>query len=116
METRFLFAAVLYEIEKRIYWGFTFLIKDNEDGTWTTGKPNSERPLSTFKLNEEFDEKWGKVVTKNTCKIDGDVLVREISVAGTDKKIVFKVVPNPDGITMTHICNGVEATRVFNKV
>ena len=50
-----------------------FVIKDNGDGTWTTGKPNSDR-IATFKLNEEWDQVWAgtntTASTKNICKME----------------------------------------------
>ena len=90
------------------------MVKDNGDGTWTTGKPNSDR-VSTFKLNETWNETWRNVSTENICKLDGSTLTRETKVETTGKQMTFKIQPNEGGILLTHICGNVTATRVFKK-
>merc|ERR1711899_95912 len=89
------------------------VIKENSDGTWTSGKPNSDR-MSTFKLNEEWTESWGKRSTKNVCKLEGNTMIREIEI-GDKKKIILKIKPKDGGVELTHICENVIATRFFSK-
>ena len=91
------------------------MIKDNGDGSWTMGKPGTDR-ISTFKLNTQFEETWGKVSTSNLCKMEGNTLIRETEVKEQNVKMTVKAEPNEGGVLLTHICGDVVATRSFVKV
>lgn len=90
------------------------IIKENE-GTWTVGKPGSDR-ISNFKLNTEWVEDWGRMSSTNFAKMEGNAMVRNIKMNGQDKEMVIKSEPKDGGILMTHICGSTTATRFFKKV
>ena len=65
------------------------MIKDNGDGTWSTGKPDGR--ISTFKLNEEFEEDWGHVKSKSICSMSGQSLVRKTQIIQLNKEVTVTI-------------------------
>ena len=72
--------------------------------------------MSTFKLNEEWEESWGQRKSKNICKLEGDAMIREIDIENGKKKVTLKVEPKDGGVVLTHICENVSATREFSRI
>ena len=62
------------------------MFKDNGNGTWSMGKPDSDR-ISTFKLDQEFEEDWGQNrKTKSICTMENGSLVRKTHMSNSDKQ------------------------------
>ena len=91
------------------------MFKDNGNGTWSMGKPDSDR-ISTFQLDKEFEEDWGQNrKTKSICTLENGSLVRKTQMSNSDKEIIVKMTKNDQGVTLTQSCGDVKSTRVFHK-
>ena len=87
------------------------MFKDNGNGTWSMGKPDSDR-ISTFQLDKEFEEDWGQNrKTKSICTLENGSLVRKTQMSNSDKEMA----KNDHGVTLTQSCGDVKSTRVFHK-
>ena len=91
------------------------MFKDNGNGTWSMGKPDSDR-ISTFQLDKEFEEDWGQNrKTKSICTLENGSLVRKTQMSNSNKEIIVKMAKNDQGVTLTQSCGDVKSTRVFHK-
>ena len=90
------------------------MIKDNGDGTWSTGKPGGR--ISTFKLNEEFEEDWGHVKSKSICTINGKSLVRKTTILPLNKEVTVTMDLNNQELILNQICENVKSVRIFHKM
>jgi len=91
------------------------MIKNNGNGTWSMGKPNSDR-ISTFELNKEFEEEWSNIKSKSICTMEGNNLVRKTQILDSKKELTVTVTQNENGITLNQSCGNVKSTRVFHKM
>ena len=90
------------------------IISENGDGTWSMGK--KER-ISTFKLDEEWEENWGQVTAKNKVQIKGQTLSRQTVVDSMNKTMHMTIEAFENGgVKVTQSCGDVVATRIFSKL
>ena len=72
------------------------MFKDNGNGTWSMGKPDSDW-ISTFQFDLEFEEDWGNNrKSKSICTMENGSLslVRKIQMSDSKKELIVQIIPD----------------------
>ena len=91
------------------------MFKDNGDGTWSMGKPDSDR-ISTFQFDQEFEEDWGNNrKSKSICTMENGSLIRKTQMSDSNKELIVQMTKTENGVILTQTCGDVKSTRIFHQ-